>query len=149
MENEKEEYYFGGNTEIEQLVGRKTVSVEINEEKDLMLLKFEDGSQLYISATGGCCSKSWFEHVSGVEALLGEVVLAVDVRQMPADTEVDYETIRYYGWSVKTARGSFDIEMRNQSNGYYGGDIKVASRPLDTYSSRRHDVGNLRKLEDF
>lgn len=114
----------------EALVGKKVKSVSIGERKDVLRFDFEGfgALPLFVSATGDCCSNSWFEHITGIDALVGGTVARVVGRDMPEDSwnvpDQDVLT-RYYGWTVETEKGRLDIEMRNESNGYYGGDIDL------------------------
>lgn len=109
------------------LVGRRVTRVEINVANNY--LRFHTEAVLLpagYAATGDCCSHSWFAAINGLASLLGQVVVRIESRVMPND---DYDAenmhcIQYYGWSIVTARGYCDIEMRNESNGYYGGDVE-------------------------
>lgn len=141
---------------IKTLTRKRIKSIEINERRDLIALDTDDGI-VFLSAVGDCCSHSWFEHIQGLEALVGHEIRGVEDRQMPdiPDKPDEYEVIKSYGWSIITERGRCELEMRNSSNGYYGGWIEVSeSSPLDQYSSPRtpSDKDELKTLpltEDF
>lgn len=139
------------------VLGRVIKAVRRNDAKDLIELETEQGTVIYLSATGDCCSSSWFEHLAGVDALIGEKVLRVVEREMPGcltdgkdEHGEDHESLQYYGWTLETAKGRCDLEMRNSSNGYYGGSIEIGAAPLDQYGQRREDEkAPIQVTEDF
>ena len=136
---------------MKTLEGKTVRAILINHEKDLIRL-ICDGPALFLSATGDCCSRSWFEHMTGVEALIGHAINAVIERPMPGDKEETPDrVIRFYGWTLETSRGRCDIEMRNESNGWYGGDCIVSEKALDQYHGERDDESSAQKLvtDDF
>lgn len=115
---------YGINDDFEALVGEKIVSFHANEGHTSIGFITESGRALAWDAWGDCCSYSWFEHVSGLAHLIGGTVSEIKGREMPgATSDEDHECLQFYGWSIVTDKGYFDIEMRNSSNGYYGGDI--------------------------
>lgn len=82
-----------------------------------------------LTAVGDCCSSSWFEHVDDIGAVGGEITEWTNdepyhEEYRPANT--NYEYFEYQFMTLKTTKGRVHIEMRNSSNGYYGGYI-VAS----------------------
>lgn len=141
-----------GMADMKRLIGRKILSVSLNAEKDVLALHFEDGPRAVLSAVGDCCSRSWFEHLSGLEALVGHAISAVLEREMPADKwsePEEYELVRFYGWTLVTDYGRADLEMRNASNGYYGGDVEIG----DGYIGQYGEAGEMPDMspvtEDF
>lgn len=88
-------------------------------------IQFEtiDGKLFSFNAVGDCCSSSWIEHLTNVYAILGEKVIKAEGMQYTddGDSEDDYTSIKIYSAQIHTAKGTFEIEMRNSSNGYYGG----------------------------
>lgn len=122
------------------LVGKTVAKLEVNAEKKVIRFTLSDGSVLFASAVGDCCSQSWFENLEGEEALIGNPVISVVDRKMPeAEDKTDgpeYGNLtQFYGWTLETSRGRFDIEMRNESNGYYGGNVIVSDVISDQYNS--------------
>jgi hypothetical protein len=77
----------------------------------------------------------WFNHVNGVETVLGEgnlfdilrgaMVTAVESKGWTDDrTDEDgYDVIQDGFWTIATDRGYIDLEVRNSHNGYYGGSV--------------------------
>lgn len=104
-----------------------------------------DGWTLVIRTTGGkyfrfdtendCCNSVWFNHINGVETVLGEGnsfdlirgALVLDVEDKGwgenRDDEDGYEVVQDGFWTIRTDRGYIDIEVRNSHNGYYGGSV--------------------------
>lgn len=111
---------------IEDLKGKKIVGIKINKAKDVIELRTLEQESIWLVAYGDCCSHSWFEHINGVDALMYREIEDVLVRAMPDGQDTEGDLIQFYGWSLVTKRGHFDIEMRNRSNGYYGGDLNVS-----------------------
>lgn len=131
-----------GNPPFAKLVGKRILAVYKGGSKSL---KFEtDGGQsFYYEAEGDCCSKSWFEHITGIDRLLDYTVLETTSAPMDSlevlpksktwgydndedddESGWDQDRILQYGYRLVTHLGFFDIEMRNSSNGYYGGEVK-------------------------
>lgn len=132
----------------QEFVGSVVTSVEMNAGKDVLVFHREGQSDIIASATGDCCSHSWFEHVEGLECLIGHKIIGAVERAMPEAQRdhPEHDCLQFYGWTLETARGRFDIEMRNSSNGYYGGSVALSSESaLDTYDHAR-EIGELKTL---
>jgi hypothetical protein len=81
---------------------------------------------LSYGCVGDCCSNSWFEHISGVEFLVGHTIVKtenIDMNSITPEDEKGHECLQQYGYRLTTDKGYFEIDMRNSSNGYYGGYI--------------------------
>jgi len=61
------------NYHLSSLVGKKVLNVEINDAKDFIAFHTDKGIFSYL-AYGDCCSSSWFEHISGLDVLIGSTV---------------------------------------------------------------------------
>lgn len=120
------------SNEFKDLIGETIKSVHVTADKTQLGFQCKSGENLLYEAEGDCCSSSWIEHVSGLFHLIGATVTGVIEREMPDQTEVNGDYIQYYGWTIQTTKGYFDIEMRNSSNGYYGGYI-VGPATLDPH----------------
>lgn len=111
---------------IENLVGCKILNVFGNSNN----ISFKtDKGFINFQAEGDCCSHSWFEHFEGVDSLVGATVKNIEeisLENVGIKSE-DWECIRVYGYKITTDKGYAQIEMRNSSNGYYGGYIIVSS----------------------
>lgn len=106
---------------MEQLIGNRVDRVTLSDDATIIEFSCPNGRYTYV-AEGDCCSESWFNHLSGVGVLLGQTVREVIQRDEPAIVAgTRQEEDRVYGWTLVTDRGHVDLEMRNSSNGYYGG----------------------------
>lgn len=127
--------------EFEQLIGKTILGILINTTKDRLIFevgkKYSGESQdtLIYTAVGDCCSKSWFEHFEGVQGLVGNKVLSIETIEMAnvLDNSDNFQLIQAYGYKINTDKISAKIEMRNESNGYYGGEVECGWR--DQYGS--------------
>ena len=120
-----------------RLVGKRVAAVEVattERARDSILgdpeyisFVLDDGERLVYSCEGDCCSYSFIQHINGLAALIGNEVLEEpdepnENAASVAEADADHELAVYF-FTVRTAAGCFDIEMRNESNGYYGGSL--------------------------
>jgi len=134
---------------MKDLEGKTIGGLKINDEKDALFFDIKGGISIVVSAVGDCCSKSWFEHIEGVEALIGKKIVKVVERDMPGPKEYDEGNglIQFYGWTLELDSGErVDFEMRNDSNGYYGGWVEVHSTARDQYQDHREDIKGIEPL---
>lgn len=136
------------------LLNQKIVKLEIDAD-DQHTLKFttENGNTIYWDTYGDCCSETWFYHVLGVENLLNATVKEVqyidlfgeDAKQNAVNNDKlgrqDFD--RLYCCKLITDRGYVDIEFRNSSNGYYGGDLSEFSDASESLYPRDCEWTNL------
>ena len=116
------------------LVGKRINGLFLGD--DAWALVFRDINQRYycFRTENDCCNQVWFNHVNGVETVLGEgnlfdvlrgaMVTAVEDKGWTEDREDGYDVIQDGFWTIKTDRGYIDLEVRNSHNGYYGGSVK-------------------------
>jgi len=76
--------------------------------------------------TGGCCSSSQFDDLLDFQVLIGNEIIGIEKR-LYEDTHSTSETIKTYGYMLKTIKGQAEIVFRNTSNGYYDGDMEYLS----------------------
>jgi len=123
------------NLELVSLVGKTCSSIEINEDKTTIKLICDDGIY-FLNATGDCCSESWFDHVSigpYKYPFTFSAIKEIELGKVMA-TRQEYDNI--YGFEFSTEQGSVLIEMRNSSNGYYGGFLRISKELiLDQYNN--------------
>lgn len=115
-----------------ELIGKTIVAVYLATDKKAMRFDVEGADPIIARVDGDCCSSTWIESIDAPDALLGTVHLAEDI-PMPhraAADDSDGEVIAYYGFRIATERGACVIDYRNESNGYYGGNL---SWPGDGY----------------
>lgn len=105
------------------LVGKTILAIQIAD--DQKAIKFDtDGGEVIAKTDGDCCSSSWIEHVDLPSYGFPAKVLAAEDIEMPDLGSPDaYECVAYYGFKISTDKGDIIIDYRNESNGYYGGDL--------------------------
>ena len=120
---------------MDELKDKIIKKVEMEEDQTIVFTT-KDGEKIAYVAYGDCCSTSWFAHIAGLKNLLGQRIVEVKERQewtkkeiATAEAEGDYESLSLYGYLLKTKKGTCDIEFRNESNGYYGGNAELSSVP--------------------
>jgi hypothetical protein len=90
------------------------------------------GNEFFVyEAVGECCSSSWIESINNVENLIDEEIIGIErkgeaIRSKNEEKSQDEDESREvaFGYTLKTIKGYIDIEFRNESNGYYGGEVK-------------------------
>ena len=131
--------FYGLPQLVDGLPGLTVSEVRLSIDKRTLHLGFDDDTNVWVFAAGDCCSSSWFEHIEGLDALLGHKVLKVVPRKMPEESQeirpTEYDSgineevsIKYYGFTIETARGRCDFEVRNSSNGFYGAELNVSRK---------------------
>lgn len=106
------------------LVGKTITAVQLTSDKKAIRFILDSGVDIIAQADGDCCSSSWIEHVSLPARGFPATVLAVNDLDMPdLGSPNEYSVIRYYGCEIKTDKGDMVIDYRNESNGYYGGNL--------------------------
>lgn len=115
------------HAETKDMIGKKLASVSLNETKDRITFRFDDGSERAFGVEGDCCSSSWIEHLEMPGDVAGATLTAVTdsapITQDHAehDDENGGDSIEVYNTVFRTDRGDIVLEYRNSSNGYYGG----------------------------
>lgn len=113
-----------GKTALDALIGNTIAEVRADEKTRPEHIEFlcASGDRIQYYAEGDCCSLSWIEHISGLDALIGaEVALVKEHASEDATPDGDDGKVDVYKWTIETNKGRCDIEMRNESNGYYSG----------------------------
>lgn len=93
----------------------------------------DEGTLVYES-DANCCSDTFISNIQGLRNLLGYKVF--DAVECPTINNAEpsyrqkYDDIHRY--VLATDQGYVDIEFRNSSNGYYGGDFHLISREPST-----------------
>ena len=110
-----------------KLVGLKINNAELSDDKRYLTIIVEDGQIFKYFTEGDCCSISWIESIEGLDDFIGSTVTSVENScgsSFGNTAAPDYDIFtQVYFYKFKTSKGYFDIEMRNESNGYYGGSI--------------------------
>lgn len=117
------------------LLGKRINGMSIGNDGWTIVFRDISGKHYRFDTENDCCNSVWFNHVTGVESVLGEgnsfdllrgaEVLAVEDKGWGENRseEEGYEVVQDGFWTIKTDRGYIDIEVRNSHNGYYGGSV--------------------------
>lgn len=124
-----------GYVALTELIGEIVAAVLINDENtviDFILAEYSPLNKytpkhITYQATYDCCDWSWIEHINGIDALIGYKVNNVIEREVSYFDDPDGDFTKVYGWTIETAAGRCDIEMRNSSNGYYVGNLMLTN----------------------
>lgn len=105
------------------LIGRTILGLKIAEDKEALLF-VTDAGEIKVRCDGDCCSYSWVESIELPAMGFPAVVISAEDVDMPdlGDME-DRDVVSYYGFKIETDKGVLLIDYRNDSNGYYGGDL--------------------------
>ena len=122
-------------SEFNVLVGKRINGLFIGDSAWALVFRDINGRHYCFRTENDCCNTVWFNHVNGVETVLGEgnvfdilrgaMVTAVEAKGWTDDrTDEDgYDVIQDGFWTIATDRGYIDLEVRNSHNGYYGGSV--------------------------
>ena len=122
-------------SEFNVLVGKRINGLFIGDSAWALVFRDINGRHYCFRTQNDCCNTVWFNHVNGVETVLGEgnlfdilrgaMVTGVESKGWTDDrTDEDgYDVIQDGFWTIATDRGYIDLEVRNSHNGYYGGSV--------------------------
>lgn len=112
------------------LIGRTLTGLKIADDKSALLFQTNKGD-ITALCWGDCCSETWVENIETPARGLPALVLAVENLEMPDLGDMPgRDVVEYYGLRVTTDKGELIIDYRNDSNGYYQGNL---SWPGDAY----------------
>ena len=130
-------------SEFNVLVGKRINGLLMGNDQWSLAFRDINGRYYRFDTENDCCNSVWFNHVNGVETVLGRgdvfdvlrgaTVLAVEAKGWGEnrDGEDGYDVIQDAFWTIRTDRGYIDIEVRNSHNGYYGGSVRYDERTSD------------------
>lgn len=106
------------------LIGKTIQSVKIASDKMALLFTTTDGIDYIVRVDADCCSHTWVETVEMPALGLPFKILKTDSLEMPDLGDLPgCDVVGYYGEKITTDKGDMVIDYRNDSNGYYGGNI--------------------------
>ena len=106
----------------EKLKGRTIENIFIDKAKENLWVKCVE-EDFILSTEGDCCSKTWIEHISVPWREAGPIVEVKEIELGEgAATRQDCDQLYVLRIILQTG-GSLDVEFRNSSNGYYGGQM--------------------------
>ena len=135
-------------SEFNVLVGKRINGLFIGDDDWALVFRDINGRHYCFRTENDCCNTVWFNHVNGVETVLGEgnlfdvlrgaMVTGVEDKGWTEDREDGYDVIQDGFWTIATDRGYIDLEVRNSHNGYYGGSVKYDEESkIDTINDLR------------
>lgn len=112
------------------LMGKTISGYDLDDKGTRLILHVDGGKPITLGTDGECCSQTWIEQIDAPDALVG-TVQDVEEIEMPNLGNIDgkrhqgVEEVAYYGLKITTNKGRCVIDYRNDSNGYYGGNLYV------------------------
>jgi hypothetical protein len=129
-------------SEFNILVGKRINGMLLGDNGWSLVFRDIAGQHYRFNTENDCCNSVWFNHISGIESVLGQghsfdilrgaEVLAVEDKGWGDNREDEegYEVVQDGFWTIRTDRGWLDIEVRNSHNGYYGGSVNYVGNNL-------------------
>lgn len=115
------------------LVGKTVTGMKIADDRQALLFETDAGA-IKVLVDADCCSYTWIESIELPALGFPAKVSCVSDLNMPEGEESafhpDADHLQFYGCKITTDRGDIVIDYRNDSNGYYGGNL---SWPSDSY----------------
>ena len=122
-------------SEFDVLVGKRINGLLIGDDAWALVFRDINGRHYCFRTENDCCNTVWFNHVNGVETVLGEgnlfdflrgaMVTGVEAKGWTDDrTDEDgWDVVQDGFWTIATDRGYIDLEVRNSHNGSSGGSV--------------------------
>jgi hypothetical protein len=111
------------------LKGKIITAIKVAADRGALLIHTLTESYV-VRADGDCCSHTWIENVELPALGFPATVISVTGLDMPEQPDskfegstADSECRQFYGCKIVTDRGEIVIDYRNDSNGYYGGNL--------------------------
>lgn len=101
------------------LVGKTLTKVELASDKLAIRFTVEGQEPIVAKCDADCCSSTWIEAVDMPAGGLPAKIIAADDLDMPGSTN----ELARYGLKLTTDKGDLVLDYRNESNGYYGGNL--------------------------
>lgn len=122
-------------------IGKKIIKIEMSE--DYLLIHFEGNDPLILGVEADCCSMSYFHDFIGAENVIGKKLISIDsvylngatTQFKPPNDDINNSVVKVYGYQIVATNDIYGelravFSFRNASNGYYGGELRLADRPL-------------------
>lgn len=115
---------------IEKVTGMIVESASYDEDA-IHIVGVNKGEKMYLHmlAYGDCCSRSWIESVNDIADLVGAEIYSFERESSHSEWTDVGDKIDYDFYKFKTSKGYVDVEMRNESNGYYTGYFEYQMQP--------------------
>lgn len=108
------------------LIGKTITELKIAEDKTALLFVTDSG-EIKVRCDADCCSFTWIEHIETPALGFPAKVLSAENIEMPDLGDMpECDVVSYYGFKITTDKGDLVIDYRNDSNGFYGGNLSWA-----------------------
>lgn len=108
-----------------ELIGKTITFMKLSDNKDSLSIEVMGNIKYKLETEASCCSCSWIEHIDSVD--FPATIIDFIEKEVPPTyiypEPQHQDCLKVYFYEIKTDKGSIDIEMRNESNGYYGGSL--------------------------
>jgi hypothetical protein len=105
------------------LVGLTLKGVKLAKDKQSILFQTDKGD-IKVAVDADCCSTTWIESIELPALGFPSKVISVANLDMPDLGDIEgCDVVAYYGCKIVTDGGEIIIDYRNDSNGYYGGNL--------------------------
>ena len=105
------------------LIGKKIIDLKIASDRKALLFIFDEGQTISM-ADADCCSETWIENIEFPADTYPYLVTHAEDIDMPDLGDMPHcDVVSYYGFKIQTDKGDIIIDYRNDSNGYYGGNL--------------------------
>lgn len=101
------------------LINKNLIKIELASDKKAIRFTFDNNEQVVAKCDGDCCSDTWIENIEMPAGGLPAKILNIEDLDLPSDSN----ELALYGLKFTTDKGDFVLDYRNESNGYYGGDL--------------------------
>ena len=112
----------------DRLVGKKIAAVKLDATSTVITFVTSTGEEVAYRAIGDCCSSSWIAEHDDFGYLALETIESVEVVGVATfwkDREENNQ-VSLYAIRLHHENGEWMFELRNESNGYYGGWMEDA-----------------------
>lgn len=114
---------------IEFLKNKEIISTLLSDDDSELTFTTSELDNVKFFAFGDFCSQSWIEHFeipdnTFVFIDLKKIEIPPYFEEKPTKKDHSEEFMEYYFYELTTNKGTYLIEMRNSSNGYYGGYLE-------------------------
>lgn len=147
--------YWGSN-EYEKLVGLKVTGLNgsFTTGDTSITFNVEGGKSFELSCSGDCCSSSWFENIELPAFPFPVTIIKVEEVEGPDFTESwvktrGYDCVQTYGLKMITDKGELYVDMRNDSNGYYGGTFDLNLKGLKLEEKKVEEPKTYSSMNEF
>lgn len=124
-------YKYEGKFDNHILLGKVLENVEVAQDGYSVLFKIKDEKDILAEAYAECCSHTWVQDVELPALGFPALVTSVEDLDMPDPEDYNkknFDSLSFYGLKINTDKGEIVIDYRNDSNGYYGGDLTFPRR---------------------